>query len=141
MPSYSKTRYAPTHSNDYEVPMIEVNGDVYPQNTKRSPSYNSSKCKNFYQTDPTTTISGSRRPVNLPVCPHCATEHIRTRTKTYPNTATWVSVGVSAVVFFPLCWVPLVVDGTRKTDHYCQTCENKIGTVKPFEGFCVQERS
>lgn len=151
MATYAKTGYAPTHSNEYEVPLIAVNGDVVPSssqqnNTKRSPycsrSSSSYKCnKHFYKTEKNTTLSGSRKPVNLPVCPHCGTEHIRTRTKTYPTAATWASVGVGAVVFFPLCWIPLVSDSMKKTDHYCQACGNKIGTVKPLEGFCVKESS
>ena len=146
MTSYAKTGYAPTLSNQYEVPLIEVNGDATqasssPNSKMSCASTSSSTSKNFYETDRNTTLSGSRRPVNLSVCPHCATEHIRTRTRTYPSTATWACVGVSAIVFLPLCVIPLVSDGMKKTDHYCQSCGNKIGTVKPFEGFCVKEAS
>ncbi|KAL3937643.1 MAG: hypothetical protein SGBAC_007295 [Bacillariaceae sp.] len=145
MTSYAKTGYSP--SNQSEVPMIQVNGDATrafsdnsSTNSKPSAS-SSSRCKNFYETDRNTTLSGTRKPVHLPVCPHCNAEHIRTRTRTYPSAATWVGVGVGAIVFLPLAAIPLLSDNMKKTDHFCQDCGNKIGTVKPFEGFCVKERS
>ena len=139
MTSYAKPGYAPTTSNqEYEVPLIEVNS----QSTKSSCPSRSSKCsRNFYETDRNTSLSGSRRPVNLPVCPHCEAEHIRTRTKTHPNAATWAGVAVGAMVFLPLAVVPLLSDKMKKTDHYCQACGEKIGSVKPFEGCFVKEIS
>lgn len=142
--NYTKANYvsAPAY-DDYGVPMIEV-GDISaessPYEGTRATMNGASPRKNVYETDPDITISGSRRPIQIPLCPHCELEHARTRTRTYPNAATWASVGVGAIVFFPLCWVPLVIDGMKKTDHYCQNCDNKIGSVRPFEGFCVKEQ-
>ncbi|CAJ1938032.1 unnamed protein product [Cylindrotheca closterium] len=151
MTSNAKTGYAPSYSSEYEVPLMQVNGEATrasspPSTSSKNKSWapgstTSSKNKNFYETERNSTLSGSRRPINLSVCPHCATEHIRTRTRTYPGTATWASVGVSAIVFLPLAVIPLVCDSMKKTDHFCQSCGNKIGTVKPFEGFCVKEAS
>ncbi|KAL3937641.1 MAG: hypothetical protein SGBAC_007293 [Bacillariaceae sp.] len=150
MTSYTtKTNYlsaAPTFAYD-EASMIEVSDfhsqSSSPQNSgPPAPRANMDQmlAKKYYETDLDITISGSRNPIQIPVCPHCSAEHVRTHTRTKPNAATWAGVGVGAVVFFPLCWVPLVMDGMKKTDHYCQNCHNKIGTVNPFEGFCVKEQ-
>lgn len=147
MTSYAKTGYAPSYSNQIEVPLIQVNGDATRASSRSckssapSSSIFTNKTQNFYETDRNTTLSGSRRPVNLSVCPHCAREHIRTRTRTYPSAATWVCVGVSAMIFLPLAAIPLVSDSMKKTDHFCQSCGSQIGTVKPFESYCVKESS
>eukprot|EP00339_Tiarina_fusa_P029415 CAMPEP_0117050356 /NCGR_PEP_ID=MMETSP0472-20121206/34764_1 /TAXON_ID=693140 ORGANISM="Tiarina fusus, Strain LIS" /NCGR_SAMPLE_ID=MMETSP0472 /ASSEMBLY_ACC=CAM_ASM_000603 /LENGTH=136 /DNA_ID=CAMNT_0004764099 /DNA_START=46 /DNA_END=456 /DNA_ORIENTATION=+ len=85
-------------------------------------------------------LDGSRKPVQLSMCPKCSQAHVRTRTKTYPSALTWVSVVVGAAVFFPLCWIPLVVDPMKQTDHYCQSCGTKIGTIKPLDGCFVKEQ-
>jgi hypothetical protein len=85
-------------------------------------------------------LDGSRRPVQLNKCPKCSQAHVRTRTQTYPSALTWVSVVVGAIVFFPLCWIPLVVDPSKQTDHYCQSCGEKIGTIKPLDGCFVKEQ-
>jgi hypothetical protein len=80
-----------------------------------------------------------RSPVHMMMCPNCSETHIRTRTKTYPNLLTWIFVAIGAVVFFPLCWIPLVVDPLKQTDHYCQRCGAKVGEIKPLEDCCVRE--
>mmetsp|Transcript_82457 Transcript_82457/g.229456 ORF Transcript_82457/g.229456 Transcript_82457/m.229456 type:complete len:148 (-) Transcript_82457:1162-1605(-) len=85
-------------------------------------------------------FSGSRRPVQLSMCPQCQKSHVRTSTRTYPSALTWVGVAVAACVFFPLCWIPLVVDSMKQTDHFCQNCGKKIGTIKALEGCCVKEQ-
>lgn len=85
-------------------------------------------------------LNGSREPMQIPFCPHCSAEQVRTRTKTYPNLVTWASVVVTATICFPLFWVPLVVDPCKRTDHYCSNCGRKIGSIQPLEGFCEKER-
>jgi hypothetical protein len=85
-------------------------------------------------------LDSSRLPVTLKMCPHCHVEHARTMTKTYPSVLTWCSVAIGAIVFFPLCWIPLVVDPMKTTDHYCQSCGKQVGQVKALEGCCVKER-
>eukprot|EP00526_Cylindrotheca_closterium_P024210 CAMPEP_0113637642 /NCGR_PEP_ID=MMETSP0017_2-20120614/19710_1 /TAXON_ID=2856 /ORGANISM="Cylindrotheca closterium" /LENGTH=149 /DNA_ID=CAMNT_0000548693 /DNA_START=808 /DNA_END=1260 /DNA_ORIENTATION=- /assembly_acc=CAM_ASM_000147 len=148
MASPTKMNYLSSPTYAYDTPMVEVS-DATPQSSAPQTDYRSTNtrvnmdemlAKKYYETDLDITISGSRRPIQIPLCPHCGAEHVRTHTRTHPNAATWAGVGVGAVVFFPLCWVPLVSDGCKKTDHYCQHCHNKIGTVKPFEGFCVKEQ-
>lgn len=88
---------------------------------------------------PSTFLSGNRRPVHLSMCPRCQKSNVRTSTRTYPSAVTWVGVVVTALVCFPLCWVPLVADAMKQTDHYCQSCGKKIGTIKALEGCFVKE--
>jgi predicted RNA-binding Zn-ribbon protein involved in translation (DUF1610 family) len=75
----------------------------------------------------------TRRPVQLTSCPNCAKQHVTTRTRTKATGITWVCVGVGVFVFWPLCWIPLVVDPLKQTNHYCQNCGVKVGRVKPFQ--------
>jgi LITAF-like zinc ribbon domain len=89
---------------------------------------------------PSAFLRGTRRPVELSMCPNCQKPNVRTMTRTYPSTGTWVGVVATALCFFPLAWVPLVVDTCKQTDHYCQSCGKKIGTVKPLEGCFMKER-
>jgi hypothetical protein len=84
-------------------------------------------------------VDGSRKPVQLSMCPECSQKHVRTKTITYPSAMTWVSVFVGVLVFFPICWIPLVLDPMKQTDHYCQSCGTKVGTVKALEGCCIRE--
>eukprot|EP00526_Cylindrotheca_closterium_P024516 CAMPEP_0113637038 /NCGR_PEP_ID=MMETSP0017_2-20120614/19367_1 /TAXON_ID=2856 /ORGANISM="Cylindrotheca closterium" /LENGTH=145 /DNA_ID=CAMNT_0000548007 /DNA_START=41 /DNA_END=478 /DNA_ORIENTATION=- /assembly_acc=CAM_ASM_000147 len=97
--------------------------------------------RNTYNLERDPSLAGRRKPTNLPFCPHCSQKNVRTMTKTYPNAVTWGAVAVGAVVFFPICWIPLVVDNMKKTDHYCQSCGQKLATIKPLEGVGVKERS
>lgn len=156
MSSYTKTNYMSAPNYEYEAPMIEISDveDTSPPSSNNNNPTNHHQtspppsradmdqilAKKYYESDLSITISGSRNPIQIPLCPHCGAEHVRTHTRTHPNVATWASVGVGAVVFFPLCWVPLVSDATKQTDHYCQNCHKKIGSVRPFEGFCVKEQ-
>ena len=74
----------------------------------------------------------TRSPVVLTYCPCCENKGVKTRTETKPNGVTWACVGAGALIFWPLCWVPLVMDETKITRHYCQTCGAKVGKVKPL---------
>jgi hypothetical protein len=81
----------------------------------------------------------SRKPVLLTLCPKCSQHQVRTTTRTYPSVLTWVLVGVTAAVFWPICWLPLVSDSCKQTDHYCQHCGEKVGRIKALENVCVKE--
>ena len=96
--------------------------------------------RNAYNLQKDPSLRGKRRPTNLPFCPHCSKENVRTRTKTYPNSVTWGCAAVGAVIFLPLALIPLMSDGMKKTDHYCQNCNQKLATIKPFDGVGVKER-
>lgn len=95
----------------------------------------------YYTPEVDAMLHGSRKPIELVMCPHCNQTQVRTRTKTYPSVVTWCGVVVSAAIFFPLCWIPLVCDPMKQTDHFCQNCGKKIGTVKALQGCFVKEQT
>lgn len=76
---------------------------------------------------------GSRHPVMLTYCPSCAKTHTATHVHTKVTGTTWVCVIAGVFIFWPLCWVPLVVKGCKQTNHYCDGCGAKVGRVKPFQ--------
>jgi len=81
-----------------------------------------------------------RRPTRLPQCPHCAAPNIRTQTRTAPHSLTWLSCLLVLIVFWPLCWLPLVLDMTKRTEHYCPSCHQLVGTVAPYQDCCVRQQ-
>mmetsp|Transcript_21533 Transcript_21533/g.49364 ORF Transcript_21533/g.49364 Transcript_21533/m.49364 type:complete len:155 (+) Transcript_21533:128-592(+) len=81
-----------------------------------------------------------RHPTQLRICPNCSTSNVGTRTQTYPSWETWLLCGSIALFFVPACWIPLVMDSTKRTDHLCNHCHAVVGTVKPFSDCCVKER-
>ena len=54
-------------------------------------------------------IELGRHPISIGVCSHC-NQSSTTRIKTYPSWETWVAAGVLVLVFWPICWIPLVTD-------------------------------
>eukprot|EP00980_Cylindrotheca_fusiformis_P001086 scaffold305_cov110-Cylindrotheca_fusiformis.AAC.4 len=143
MSSDSKAYYTTVASVERETPMVEFS-DVRATRVdnkagSKSDCSTSSPRKDLY-TDEYDIHLGSRNPIQMAVCPHCAREHVNTRTRTYPTLTTWVCVGVGIAVFFPIAWIPLVVDNMKTTDHFCQDCGKKIGTLKPMENVCVKEQ-
>lgn len=54
-----------------------------------------------------------RRPCMMAACPYCGLE-TRTKVRTYPNFITWGLSILLLFLFWPLCWVPLVVDRVRE---------------------------
>ena len=81
----------------------------------------------------------SRNPMVLPSCPVCQ-QPSRTRIRTYPSWSTWLGAGITFIVFWPLCWVPLVVDTMKQTDHYCVLCGALVGRVRAYQDCCVETR-
>lgn len=81
----------------------------------------------------------SRVPTMLNPCPFCS-QSARTRVRTAPNWATWISGLILLFVFWPICWIPFVADSMKQTDHFCTSCQNKVGTVGPFKDCCVKHR-
>lgn len=86
--------------------------------------------------DPSIT---SRFPVPLPCCPNCQQES-RTKVRTHPTWHTWTTAGALFFLFWPLCWVPLVSDSCKQSDHFCTVCGNQVGSVPPFYDCCVETR-
>lgn len=81
-----------------------------------------------------------RTPTNIPRCPHCSATNVPTRTSTFPSLETWLLCAGILLIFWPLCWMPLVVDSTKKTEHVCSRCHAVVGEVKPLSDCCVKER-
>jgi hypothetical protein len=89
----------------------------------------------------TTPQDFTRRPHLLRQCPECQALNVRTRIRTYPTCTTWLVVIVLLIVFWPLCWIPLVMDRMKQTDHFCLVCGKMVGSVRPFDNCCVKETS
>ena len=82
-----------------------------------------------------------RVPTVLQECPSCRKTACQTRIRTAPN---WVTCLVALVLFFvfwPVCWIPFVTDAMKRTEHYCQNCSARVGTIEPFEDCCVKSRT
>ena len=82
----------------------------------------------------------SRHPTVIPQCSHCHQINANTRTLTFPSIETWLLCGGILLVFWPACWVPLVMDTAKKTDHICINCNAVVGSVRPFSDCCVKDR-
>jgi hypothetical protein len=84
-------------------------------------------------------VFSSRIPTMLNPCPFCS-QAARTRVRTAPNWATWLSAALLLCVFWPICWIPFVSDSMKQTDHFCTLCHQKVGSVGPFHDCCVKHR-
>lgn len=84
-------------------------------------------------------VFASRTPVVVS-CPHCHSHNVRTRTRTAPHILTWLAVLILVFVFWPICWIPLVIDGARRTTHYCSNCNAELGSMGAFQDCCVKHR-
>ena len=73
-------------------------------------------------------------------CPHCNMTGI-TQTKTFPNLKTLLAMVLIVVIFWPLFWVPLLVDNCKETEHSCSNCDKTLGSVDSFEDCCVTRSS
>ena len=86
-------------------------------------------------------IEFTRRPQILAQCPQCYVYNARTRIRTYPSLATWCACLALLFIFWPLCWLPLVMDSMKQTDHYCLVCGKMVGSLPPFRNCCVKTRA
>ena len=82
----------------------------------------------------------NRVPMMLNPCPICQTPG-RTRVQTFPNWMTWLMVLALLFIFWPLCWIPLVTDSMKQTDHYCMACHQRVGSIGPCRDCCVKNRT
>mmetsp|Transcript_31 Transcript_31/g.81 ORF Transcript_31/g.81 Transcript_31/m.81 type:complete len:179 (-) Transcript_31:107-643(-) len=78
-----------------------------------------------------------RHPMMMRCCPICGQES-RTRIITGPNWMTWLACVVLFILCWPFCWVPLVVDAMKLTEHYCVLCNGLVGRVEPMKDCCVR---
>mmetsp|Transcript_25985 Transcript_25985/g.36626 ORF Transcript_25985/g.36626 Transcript_25985/m.36626 type:complete len:168 (+) Transcript_25985:130-633(+) len=59
-------------------------------------------------------------------CPHCHANCV-TRTRRHPDLVTIVAVIVLVLLFWPLFWLPFCIPACQATDHYCSSCNRKVG--------------
>jgi hypothetical protein len=140
--SSTKTHpYNPAQSNNnthhYEEE-ISVNATVVSDHEGGSPATHASPAAVSYNENSIVDIPRyvricTRKPVVLTHCPKCAKAHVATTTRTKATGATWLGVVAGVIIFWPLCWIPLVVEPMKQTNHYCQRCGVKVGRVKPFQ--------
>ena len=81
----------------------------------------------------------TRNPTMLDSCP-CCHEMSRTKVRSSPGLLTWLAALVILVLFWPLCWVPLVTTKCKKTEHICVKCNMIVGNVSPCEDLCVSRK-
>lgn len=74
----------------------------------------------------------ARVPILMGHCPNCRQESW-TRITTYSTWQTWMALGLMLLVSWPICWVPLILDNCKQTDHYCGLCQAKVGKVNVFQ--------
>lgn len=80
-----------------------------------------------------------RSPVVMDACPYCGGVNVPTRTVARPDIWTLGAVVLILIVFWPLFWVPLVLNMCKTVVHYCSSCGAQVGRVPAFQDFCVQE--
>lgn len=83
----------------------------------------------------TGNVEFGRFPVDI-TCPHCGHKGL-TKTKTFPNLKTLVGMLLIVAVFWPLFWLPLIIDNCKETEHSCDNCKNKLGSIDAFEDCCT----
>ena len=44
------------------------------------------------------------------------------------------------LIFWPVFWIPLIIDSAKKTDHNCKQCGGLVGHVNPLSDCCIEER-
>jgi lipopolysaccharide-induced tumor necrosis factor-alpha factor len=62
------------------------------------------------------------------LCPHCHRQTV-TAVDDVLGVGTVVAVVILAILFWPICWLPLCVPSCKRTNHYCghPTCGKKVG--------------
>lgn len=78
-----------------------------------------------------------RNPMFLQQCPYCYQSETQTRIRTFPTWQTWALSGALLILFWPLCWVPLVTKNCKQTDHFCASCGIQVGSIPAFHDCCV----
>jgi len=103
-----------------------------------SPQYQYQQRQQQQHTRRSLVLYLKRSPTLLAQCPLCRASNVRTRARTYPSWATWGTCVAIFFVFAPLCWVPLVLDVAKRTDHTCNACHNNVGSIYPYQDCCVK---
>jgi LITAF-like zinc ribbon domain len=117
--------------------VAEINKTTY--GTSSSSATNENNNSSQQHPPPPQLEFTTRLPTVVPQCPHCHTTNVRTTTRTYPSPITWLAVLLVFLIFWPLFWVPLVLDQCRHTTHVCSHCHQEIGQVPAFADCCVTQ--
>lgn len=62
-------------------------------------------------------------------CPVC-NQLVTTRVTDKATGATWCAAVSLLIVFWPICWLPFVVQGCKETEHKCVQCNNILGRTQ-----------
>lgn len=81
----------------------------------------------------------TRYPILLNPCPLCGSK-ARTIIVTSPSWITWTSVILLLLFFWPLFWIPLVMDCCKRSRHYCSSCSGEVGEIEALSDCCVNHR-
>lgn len=114
-------------------------GSPVPVHTGTAPSSNFPAAASRQRQQPVVLFL-RRGPTAMARCPACGASNVKTRTTTSPNWATWATAAGILLVCWPACWVPLVVDQAKRTDHYCPRCRHRVGSIGPYQDCCVTTR-
>jgi len=61
-------------------------------------------------------------------CPFCR-EDVVTNTHHVVDLFTIICFGIIFLIFWPCCWIPLVLPGCKRTEHFCSNCHRRVRTV------------
>ena len=61
-------------------------------------------------------------------CPFCHEEAV-TNTHQVVDLFTIICVGIIFLVFWPCCWIPLVLPGCKRTEHFCSNCHRQVRKI------------
>ena len=104
------------------------------------PVNNNNASRSYYGNNNILEPGFRRAPTRMNICPSCQQQNSRTQTRTLPTLVTWVAAIALLIVFWPICWIPLVCDVFKQTDHYCSRCGTKVAEVTPFGDCCEKRR-
>lgn len=63
------------------------------------------------------------------VCPNCR-QNVVTRMEVDVSSRTHLGALVLCLVFWPIFWIPYVMDKCKDKNHYCSECDSYIGTYR-----------
>jgi hypothetical protein len=65
------------------------------------------------------------------LCPHCQRQTV-TVVEDYVGVGTILAVFILAILFWPICWLPLCIPTCKRTNHYCghPNCHKKVGETR-----------
>ncbi|KAI2507276.1 hypothetical protein MHU86_7112 [Fragilaria crotonensis] len=121
-------------------PITQTFVTTIPPPSKQNKITRKTKSRAFNSEDDMLQHSFRRAPTIMPSCPSCSKVMVRTKTRTQPSLGTWLAVIALLILFWPICWIPLVCDVFKRTDHYCSHCGVKVAEVKPFQDFFDKRR-